>query len=109
MASYETVTTTDATPQVLVEFDLNPAGECVMKEMHGTAYTSKAECAAGEAFFVWSNDAMGAPVLQHSSNTMLHNSYVGTPSMSADVSGNHARILVAGIAGKTIQWNVEIS
>lgn len=109
MATTETAQTTDATPLVVHTETTGDDGGVVQKYIHWTAFTSSAECANGESVLFWAKDSMAAPVVKSSANTTISTGYASPITVSAAVSGNDCQVLVTGLVGKSITWQLRIT
>jgi len=77
-------------------------------EVHWTAYTSEAECAAGETVIVVAKDAGGAPVIKSTTPEVHYLGYAGTPTITGSIVGDDLLLDANGIVLKDISWNLRI-
>lgn len=77
-------------------------------EVHWTAFTSEAECAAGETTIVVAKDVGVAPVIKATSPEIHHLGYAGTPTISGSIVGNDLLLAANGVALKDITWVLRI-
>lgn len=109
MATTETAQTTDANPHVIYVETAGDGPGVIQNYIHWTAFTSASECANGEAVLFWAKDSMTPPVVKSSANTTISTGYASPIAVSAAVSGNDCQVVVTGLAGKTIDWQLRIT
>jgi len=106
MADIETAATSGAVSSV---FAVNETPDGVSAfEIHWTAYTSEAECAAGETVIIVAKDPGNPPVIKATIPEVHHLGYASTPTITASVSGDDVQFSANGLAGKDIQWSMRI-
>jgi hypothetical protein len=77
-------------------------------EVHWTAYTSEAECAAGETVIVVAKDPSMAPVIKATVSEVHHLGYAATPTISGSIVGTNLLLDANGVALKDITWVLRI-
>ena len=106
MAEYESTSTSGAVTSVFST--KSPSDGATSYEVHWSAYTSEAECAAGETVIVVAKDTGVAPVIKATIPEIHYLGYAGTPTITASVVGNDVVLEANGIVLKDISWAMRI-
>lgn len=106
MAEYESTSTSGAVTSVFST--KSPSDGATLYEVHWSAYTSEAECAAGETVIVVAKDTGVAPVIKATIPEIHYLGYAGTPTITASVVGNDVVLEANGIVLKDISWTMRI-
>lgn len=106
MAEYESTSTSGAVTSVFSA--KSPSDGATSYEIHWSAYTSEAECAAGETVIVVAKDTGVAPVIKATIPEIHYLGYAGTPTITASVVGNDVVLEANGIVLKDISWTMRI-
>jgi len=106
MAEYESTSTSGAVTSVFST--KSPSDGATSYEVHWSAYTSEAECAAGETVIVVAKDTGVAPVIKATIPEIHYLGYAGTPTITASVVGNDVVLEANGIVLKDISWTMRI-
>jgi len=77
-------------------------------EVHWTAYTSEAECAAGETVIIVSKDTGMSPVIKATVPEIHYLGYAGTPTITGSIVGGDLLLDANGVVLKDITWNLRI-
>lgn len=99
------VTTTDATPTVLIVESLGSTPGVYIVEGNLTAF-DVTDTAGGAYTYIGAaiTDGVTAIELGSEQRDIFESPAMATSDFSFSVSGNNAQIIVTGIAGKTIHW-----